>query len=627
MRILRSPSTLALLGLALLAAISGAILSEHLYRGATVTWDESSYLFQAHHFASGKIKDPYPEMLAEELSRGMIILNPDAGWLSRYPFAHALWLSVGVWFGSPRLMVYVSAFLNIIALGWLGRVLGLRLLLLPIVACLMPIFLAMHGTLLSHSSGLTCATLMLATYIRWQSTRQWGYAIVSGLCWALYFNNRTYSAALIAVPFGIDALARFRPHDWRRYGVQLLLFAGAAVSGVLMFMLYNALAIGDAHTSTYLYYDPTENIGFGPRSRRMVHTLALGLQNTEVNLRALDNWLFGFSKSSVLIAVLCLLGLSRRWTFLLVASGVALVGGYVAFWYPGVHVAGPVYYYELLPFLLALAGIGLQRCLDRMPKRVQLWGASCAVLVLMLTCMNWLHNQRQLQADAQIIKRVVADTLAQAPKDSIVIFSNMGRTLIQECALNPHGLDSDPLILVESHRLKNAQIPVYRSLFADRDIFYIVGGAEDTLVPAPPTVPLNVNLGIRQAHRRCGLNVVDAQSDTLVRQNQDGDPDDFSYFGLFLRLAPGAYSAEFTMELRDCAAGEPVLFDIYASQERRALIGRALSGNHTNGPLRLDFELSSVTEVEPRVRFGGSGNLRLSNVRVFERKLDSNRGF
>ncbi|MFT5472242.1 MAG: hypothetical protein ACI856_000558 [Kiritimatiellia bacterium] len=627
MRFLRSPSTLALLGLALWAAVSAVLLSEYLYRGVTVTWDESSYLFQAHHFASGKIKDPYPEILVEELSRGMIIMHPDAGWLSRYPFAHALWLSVGVWFGSPRLMIYVSAFLNIIALGWLGRVLGLRLLLLPIVACLMPMFLAMHGTLLSHSSGLTCATLMLATYIRWQSTGQWGYAIVSGLCWALYFNNRTYSAALIAIPFGIDALARFRPHQWRRYGVQLLLFAGAAVSGVLMSMLYNALAVGDAHTSTYLFYNTTQNIGFGPRDGRIVHTLALGLQNTEANLRALDNWLFGFSKSSVLVAVLCVCGLSRRWTFLLVASGVALVGGYVAFWYPGVHAVGPIYYFELLPFLLAMAGMGLQRCLDRAPKRAQLWGASCAVLVLMLTCINWLHGQRQLQASAQIIKRVVADTIAQAPKSSVVIFSKMGRQLIHECALNPHGLDSDPLILVESRRQQNSQLSVYRNLFADRDIFYIIGGAEDTLVPAPPSVPLNVALGIRHARHRSGVNVVDEQSDTLVRVNQDGDPDDFSYSGQFLRLPAGLYSAEFDMELRHCEASSVVMFDIFASQEGRVLVDRALSGSHAKGPLRLDFELSSITEVEPRVRFGGSGNLRLSNVRVFDRKLDSDSGF
>ncbi|MDE0838900.1 MAG: hypothetical protein OSB41_07590, partial [Kiritimatiellae bacterium] len=455
-RFIRTPSTLALLGLALLAAISGAFLSEHVYRGATVTWDESSYLFQAHHFASGKIKDPYPGILAEELGRGMIIMDPSAGWLSRYPFAHALWLSVGVWFGSPRLMVSVSAFLNIFALAWLGRALGLRLLLLPIMACLMPVFLAMHGTLLSHSSALTCCTLMLASYMRWQSTGRWGYAIVSGLCWALYFNNRTYSAALISVPFGIDALARFRLHQWRRYGVQLLLFAGAAVSGVVMFMLYNKLAVGDARTSTYLFYNPTEGIGFGPRSGRMVHTLALGLQNTETNLRSLDNWLFGFSKSSVLVVLLCVFGLSRRWTFLLAASGVALVGGYAAFWYPGVHYAGPVYYFELLPFLLAMAGMGLQRCLDRVPKRVQLWGVSCAVLVLILTCINWLQHQRDLQAVDQNMKRTVADTIAKAPKDSVVVFSKMGRNLIHESARNLYGLDSDPLILVESRRQINS---------------------------------------------------------------------------------------------------------------------------------------------------------------------------
>ena len=146
-------------------------------------------------------------------------------------------------------------------------------------------------------------------------------------------------------------------------------------------------------------------------------------------------------------------------------------------------------------------------------------------------------------------------------------------------------------------------------------------------MPAPPSVPLNVALGIRHAHHRSGVNVVDEQSDTLVRMNQDGDPDDFSYFGQFLRLPAGLYSAEFDMELRDCEASSVVMFDIFASQEGRVLVDRALSGSHAKGPLRLDFELSSITEVEPRVRFGGSGNLRLSNVRVFDRKLDSDSGF
>ncbi|MDA1045052.1 MAG: hypothetical protein O3C57_07495 [Verrucomicrobia bacterium] len=65
----KRPEIWLLLLLGLASAITGWFVGKSVYCSATITWDESSYLFQSYIFSEGKVKRPAPE-LAEELERG-----------------------------------------------------------------------------------------------------------------------------------------------------------------------------------------------------------------------------------------------------------------------------------------------------------------------------------------------------------------------------------------------------------------------------------------------------------------------------------------------------------------------------------------------------------------------------
>lgn len=86
---------------ALLAFVISLAVSWQVFLHQPVTGDEGSYLFQTNSFLDGKIVRECPPNYYNFLSYDMIILDPEKGWLSRYPFAHSVWLMPGVAVGNP----------------------------------------------------------------------------------------------------------------------------------------------------------------------------------------------------------------------------------------------------------------------------------------------------------------------------------------------------------------------------------------------------------------------------------------------------------------------------------------------------------------------------------------------
>jgi len=89
-----------LLLLALLAGLVTFTVSQVVFRNAAVVTDEHAYVMQAHTYSEGKIARSLPSA-AEFFKHEMMIMDKDAGWLSRYPPGHAIWLIPGVLLGQP----------------------------------------------------------------------------------------------------------------------------------------------------------------------------------------------------------------------------------------------------------------------------------------------------------------------------------------------------------------------------------------------------------------------------------------------------------------------------------------------------------------------------------------------
>ncbi len=249
------------LALAAAAFALAWLSSSRIYLGVPTGADEHSYLFQAHHFAEGRIAHPEPPLPAY-FRQHMIISDPEAGWLSRYPPGHPLWLVPGVWMDSPYGMIALSAAAGLWFTCAAAGQAGLSPVLAGLLLLCSPFFVLMYGTQLSHTSGLMAVAAMLYGYLAWWRSGRWGYAALAGLAWSFFFLNRTYTALLIAFPFGLHACwVWLRDRRAPIFG-GVLAFAGCAAVGLAGYLLYNKLAVGDPFTATYLFYEPSEGLVF-----------------------------------------------------------------------------------------------------------------------------------------------------------------------------------------------------------------------------------------------------------------------------------------------------------------------------------------------------------------------------
>ena len=274
------------LAFSLAAAVCSLFVNQYVYFNTPVTTDENSYVFQANTFLEGRIARPCPPV-PPVFMHEMIIMDQKAGWISRYPPAHSLWLVPGVAIDQPRIMVALAAALSVWFISGSVLCLGGSALAVCLVLLFSPFFQFMYGTLLSHTSGLMAVSVLWWAYVRWQTSGRAGFAAVAGLAWSFLFLNRTYTGTLIALPLGVDAMARlgFR---WRSKSqwIGTILFGLFALAGVGAYLLYNHLALGDPLSSTYLYYEDKWQLGFSND-----HRVVDGLRITWENILLLDRWL------------------------------------------------------------------------------------------------------------------------------------------------------------------------------------------------------------------------------------------------------------------------------------------------------------------------------------------------
>lgn len=588
------------------AAVGSLLVNQGVYRNTPVTTDENSYVFQARTFLEGHVARPYPPV-AQVFQHEMIILSPQVGWLSRYAPAHALWLLPGVWLGQPRLMAAVAAGLAVWFISGGILLIGGSVGIGCLVLLCSPYFQFMNGTLLSHTSGLATVAILWWAFLSWQIHGSRWHAVVSGLAWAFLFLNRTYTAALLAVPLGIAALVHLGVR-WRnpRQWTGTLLFGTCAAVGLGLFLLYNALAVGNPFVATHAFYGDEAAVGFTAG-----HTWRDGLRDMWGNLRLLDLWLLGSPGSLILVSLAVVIGWSRIWSLVCVGGVASVVVGYSAFSSPGFNTCGPYYYFETLPFLvtfLALAAARLER--GPMGRRMVLL---FAVAMLIAGGAFMKQETRRTRKDRAADVRA-QEALRHAPPGALIFVGGFNETVGRQLLLNERGLRSDPLVVQDWGRRNY----LTARTFPDRACYRLRPGM-DRVVPF--MVPFQKVV--------CEADAADVQSEVGRLVAGDGTPEPvlvtatngaragWLAYGKRFPVLAGRYRVTFRLDSAEVPAATPGLIEVRDADGHR-LAQREVCGTSTNAGQVLEFVMPAYGTVEPRVRYGGDGRLMFHGYRIEE---------
>jgi len=524
-------------------------------------------------------------------------------------------------------MVSFAAGLAVFILGNLGRLVHGSPYILPVFLLLSPYFIFMNGTLLSHTSGLPAVGLLLLCYIYWKEKRVSVFALFAGLAWSWLFINRTYTGLLLALPFALDALRDLFVHRDRRTLCSTCMFVAASSVGIFIYLAYNFLTVGDPLLPTYLYYAPSENLGFGLRHvdvHPVVHTFAYGLASMWNNVLLLDRWLFGFQGSLVLLLVLAVFGWHRRWSFLCLCAVVSVLTGYIFFWFKGVGTVGPVYYFELLPFLFLAGGFGVQKILQRFPPGQG--GVSKVISVVCLLgvatmSLGFMWKQgRQLRSSQDIIGQY-QQIISSAPKNSLILvepFPGMN-SVDKGTSFNPRGLHSDPLLVAAGQHHPR----IILELFPDRTPYHLYRKGDRLLLePYSNGDPVRYEYHITGMAAFTGTNEQSADGGQIRVAREGKDKAGWLAFGDARLLPPGCYTLSGKVEIRKTAKPYPARLEIVADQGREIVTARTFERTCPWSSFEVRFTLEKRTAIEVRIAYGGSGDVVFGDMVLEEQEVE-----
>jgi hypothetical protein len=406
-----------------------------VFRGDTITTDENSYLFQARIFAAGRLWVPAPaERNLVQFQLSMINMTDDR-FFSRYFFGHPLALVPGVVVGYPLLVPLLMALGSTLLAGAIGRTLydEPTARVATLLLALSPFFLAMHATLLAHTTCLLALGVFMLGTAKAMTSTWLGWGVLAGAGLGYAFNTRPFTTVLIAWPFlawGVLRGARTRSTVLLQQGLCL----GAMASVFLgAYFLYNHLLTGSWAVSPYVLYNSSERLGFvHVRVLDWQHTPAAGWNHLRDNLERLNRWWLGFTGSFAILAGL-IVGRWRVADLVLLLSAASLAGGHFFFYFPGVSTVGPVYYFEAV---LALGLLGA-RALRAVWQRIPHWAPGPArvraavplvglIVWLLALSMFWVETIRDLTDKLAIQREFRRAVAAAAPRHAIVLIPSDG---------------------------------------------------------------------------------------------------------------------------------------------------------------------------------------------------------
>jgi hypothetical protein len=413
--------------------------------------DAVSYTFQAALFASGLLSLRMPPLTGAFLGPFQVVWQ--GRMFSQYPPGAPALYALGKLVNLEWLVGPLACVGLIAATAWTARVLyglgtGLAVLGFGLIS---PFVLFQSGSYLSHpiAGGLLAGAL--AAFVAGERREQMGWFAVAGALLGAAFLTREVAAVLFAVPLGVLLLARSR---WRA----LRHLVAFGLPFLLAYLLYNLRQTGSPLLLPRTLFDASDHFGFGDGIGFYTrHTLAAGVANTDELLTLLQFDLFGWPPLFALglLGVPFLVGRAGVWDWLAASGFLLFVAAYVGYFYHGIAL-GPRYYFEAVPWLLLLAGRGVQVLADVCGSR-----AAPALLVGALTLNTlFFYTPAELQRRTDMsglpggVKLVLSfvtpsasgPRLENLPRNSLVLTDNWWMYNTVLAPLNcPHLPDCDVL--------------------------------------------------------------------------------------------------------------------------------------------------------------------------------------
>ncbi|MBF6611631.1 MAG: hypothetical protein IVW55_00700 [Chloroflexi bacterium] len=346
--------------------------------------DDVAYIFQGKIFALGKSAVPIPP--GPEFFQNGFILMFDGRWFTKYPPGFPLMLVPGLWAGIPWLINPLSAGVSLALIYATGLHMYGRHVAVwaALIGLLSPWVLFMSGSYMSHPTTMMWVALFIYCLVRMRDspaptqnlstlrTRRLFllWPLLGGFAMGMAFITREWTALGIGVGAALWALGDILlSHKlWRRKVLRYALVV-AGFAPPLLFLLYeNRQLTGDWFRFAQDLVGSYDAPGFGPGhgDATIGHTPAMGVYNTLVYLRTLatlfDGWPAPLALAPLLLGLFAWTHDKKRqhlyWDLLLWLGWAGLVGAYFL-WWSSTTIFGPRYWYEGTPFLLLMAGRGM----------------------------------------------------------------------------------------------------------------------------------------------------------------------------------------------------------------------------------------------------------------------------
>jgi hypothetical protein len=351
--------------------------------------DEVAYIFQGKIFAEGRWWVPAPEASAQEFFNHEFIQMSEGRWFGKYPPGYPLLLAPGLWAGLPWLINALGAGVSLALVYMSGRLMFNRRVgaWAALMGLISPWVLLMSGSYMSHPTGMMWSALFLFSLVRMHSPferdagiptdAQGGrhkirgsdlikWPLMGGGAIGMLFITRQLTAVGIGLGAAVWALGLLALDRGRRMErlLQLVMIVVGFVPFLFLMLYDNRQLTGD-------WLDFPQNVdsqlGFGPGiGSPQGHTPAMGAFNVLLFWRTLvplfNGWPAPLAMAPIALGLFAwVMDGSKRWVkwdVLLWLCWSCLVASYV-FWWSSTTIYGPRYWYEGMPFLLLIAGRGV----------------------------------------------------------------------------------------------------------------------------------------------------------------------------------------------------------------------------------------------------------------------------
>lgn len=440
--------------------------------------DEYSYVLQSRIFATGRWAAPSPPA-PDFFQQAHVLTVPKVA--SKFPPGHALLMTPGTLLGLPALVplmltaltgALIFALATRVANEWVGWLSWLAWLADPIS-------LRFRSAYYSEVTTSAVWILSLWALLEWRASRRtrWLLAVAAAIGWGAF--TRPLTMLAFAVPVGALVIHDVITHKlWRDLGLAMAL--GTAMLGVIP--LWSARTTGDWRLSPHALYTrdylPYDHPGFGVDTTKPRRPLTAPnrftyagfydehVKHTPANLPriafdrlktiARQEW----TGPHVVLVPFVLLGLTAM-SAPIVFAAVCSLALFVGYLFYGHWVEWTLYYFEALPILSVLAGLGLWRAgawmQSRMNAKWPLYAASAAVALLAAYETREARIKRQRAAEWDTAFRAA---LEKIPFPSAVIFVHYAPKLGPHASVvtnSPH-IERDSIWIVNDLGARNPEL-------------------------------------------------------------------------------------------------------------------------------------------------------------------------